>query len=473
MTNHDQEEAVLVRFFPGIKIDTTLQVGRVVFWSFPSQNDDSLPTWAQERARKYAEFFKDNHGNPLAVLVCATVQEPDKSENSAALNQEISYAADILCYAEQTSFNGSSSVRIDHFESHPFVIPINATSNVVLVGGVGHRTMVVLGADFKYCLPPFMSQESLRIRQNEPLLDALGRSLERWRQAEAGDLQQADVTEDRRLLRAMGWYNQSGFRYSRHTIETLILHAATALEALLDLPHAGITAAFRNTVALLLGDNAELRRWCGNFYDVRSHIIHGDETPRLSYGASGQRPHLSHLDFSRAVFEQCMNTILVNRGRLPYDPLIINTIRHMNIDTRLISNQQRLQEITSMEAERVLSNEDATERFRGTLVHIDHYKTNSVTSETCEAAIEKIREIIIRMCENIESSEVSEATTSFVQRLRTEIEGDNITIDGLFGHINEIVDLDRRDEGGLAVSGLPLRVVVDGLRTLMGLKDAI
>ena len=168
-----------------------------------------------------------------------------------------------------------------------------------------------------------MSREFLRVPSDEPLLQAIGLSLERWSQAEAGNLQQSDVIEDRRLLRAIDWYNQSGFRYSRHSLETLILHAATALEGLLDLPRGGTTEAFKNSVALLLGDNAELRRWCGDFYNVRSRIIHGDETPELLYGTSGQRSHLTHWDFSRKVFEQCLISILVNRCRLPYDPLVV------------------------------------------------------------------------------------------------------------------------------------------------------
>lgn len=472
MNNH-QEEAVLIRFFPGLQLSDARQVGRVNFWSFPDQIDEYLPDWAWDRARQFAEFFKDNHGQPLVALVCATVQEPAEAEEPALLNQEISYAADILCYTEQASPYGSSSIRIDHFDSHPFVIPGAATSDVVVFDGLGHRAIVGLGANFNYYLPPFMRRESLNVRIDEPLLHALGISLERWRQAEAGSLQQSEITEDRRMLRAIGWYNQSGFRYSRHSPETLVLHAATALEALLDLPRGGTTDAFRNSVALLLGENAELRRWCGEFYNVRSRIIHGDETPTLLYGSRGQRPHLSHLDFSRKVFEQCLISLLANRCRLPYDPLVISAIRAMTIASRLISNQQRLQEIVEMEASQVLSDPDTTERFRSAIITIDYYETNSVTIEACKAAIEKISEILIRMCENILTAGGNDVTIDFVRDLQLEIQRNQFTRDYL---LNSLIDLDNRhqqSDDSFTVSGLPLRVVVDGLFKLVDIRDMI
>jgi len=245
------EAGVLIIFFPGLRLSGPLQVGRVVFWSYPSQIEEYLPEWARERADQFAEFFKNNQCEPLADLVCATIPGADSTEDQTPFNQEISYAADILCYAEQASSYGSGSIRFDHFKSHPFVISQGSANDVVAFDGLGHRTIVGLGARFDYFLPPFMSQEMLRVQPQEPLLVALGISVERWRQVQTGGLQEAEITEDRRLLRAINWYNQSGFRYSRHTIETSILHSATALEALLDLPSERIAASFCNAIALL------------------------------------------------------------------------------------------------------------------------------------------------------------------------------------------------------------------------------
>jgi len=468
MTNHDQEEAMLVRFFPGLRANEVLQVGRVLFWNFPAQIDDYLPNWAQDRARRFAAFYKDNHGVPLAEFVCATVQEAAETEELDVLNQEILYAADILCYAEQAPlFPGERSIRIDHFESHYSVISQAPANDVVAFDGLDHRTIVGLGANFDYYLPPLMRRVAFSVPPNEPLLQALGISLERWRQAEAGDLQESEITEDRRLLRAIGWYNQSGFRFSRHTFETLILHAATALEALLDLPRGSTTEGFRNAVALLLGDNAELRRWCNDFYNVRSRIIHGDETPALMYGASGQRPHLSHLDFSRKIFEQCLISLLVNRCHLPYDPLVIKGIRAMNIDSRLVSNQQRMQEIAEIEPVQALSDPDITNRLRGSLFHIDYYETNSVTQEVCDGAIEKVCEIIILMCERIAAGSDDDGVREISTSLRELIEEKN------FIALGQIRRANHERGGHLNVSDLPLWKVVDGLKYIVDIRKAL
>lgn len=463
----EARDSVTLRFFPALKGKDPIRIGRVVFWSFPSEINNFLPSWAHEQVRKIANLFYDNLCKPLDELVCSTILDPAPEEPRVNLCDEIDNAAKILLYGQQTITYGSSPIRIDHFEGRTFSILENDDKELVQFTGLGHSTIVPLDGNFHYSLSPFIRQETLGIPENNTLMLALSIITGRLQDEEV-DATEKD--EKRRLLRAIDWFNQSGYRYSAHTIETLVVNSATALEALLDLPRDGIAQAFRNVIILLLGENEELSRWCKKFYNVRSKIVHGSATESILYGAKGFKPHLSHLDFSRSIFDLCLKAILTSRNLLPSDPLN-NSIHQMFLE-RLVPNEHRLREIASVDVSIILSDRKFANRFGNTLAGLDYYETASISPEMCDGAISKIKKLIGVMCSKLEESLETEAKES-VGSINTIVQDSKVSSNSLFDLPHKIERIHQGDLDRVDVQGISLWKAVDTLRTLLDMKQRI
>lgn len=127
--------------------------------------------------------------------------------------------------------------------------------------------------------------------------------------------------EKRRIIVSITLFNQVHVHLALtqpfSSIGVILL--AAALEALLDLPSETINTSFQHTVATLLGEKTSLlKKWCREFYEYRSALVHGD----ISFGSEEKtfnsidepRPHSI---IASAVFIHCLKTRLFLMGLLP------------------------------------------------------------------------------------------------------------------------------------------------------------
>jgi hypothetical protein len=133
-------------------------------------------------------------------------------------------------------------------------------------------------------------------------------------------------------------YNQA-FVHHQHSLENVrIVLMSAAFEALLNLSEREIKTSFSNSVAMLLGENtALLRQWCGQFYDVRSGLVHGGDKWtmkshifRTKSGVEG-----THIWIARNVFHRCLEAKLFLMG------LLDKFDNHKNSFARMIVRYRR------------------------------------------------------------------------------------------------------------------------------------
>jgi hypothetical protein len=193
--------------------------------------------------------------------------------------------------------------------------------------------------------------------------------------------------EDRRLLLAISWINQSWTDSDSVSEYTRFLLIATAFEALLDTPDQGITSYFRNTVQFLLGASNELARWATAFYKQRSKIIHGQALPELWYG---EDKHNSIVALADIVFYQCLIRKL---GLMGYWPDNVAEYVHLeDIRKYLISNKKRF---TAIRKFRLTADLEAAWTFRNYL-HTIQRGDGSVSEEDCKATLLALVELALQ-----------------------------------------------------------------------------
>lgn len=99
-----------------------------------------------------------------------------------------------------------------------------------------------------------------------------------------------------------------------------VILLASALEALLDLPSESISSTFQQLVTTLIGGKTSLlKRWCKEFYDYRSALIHGDVEwgiEQKTFSSSGKKG-VPHSVIANHIFVQCLKTKLFLMGLLP------------------------------------------------------------------------------------------------------------------------------------------------------------
>lgn len=137
------------------------------------------------------------------------------------------------------------------------------------------------------------------------------------------DVQDKDARRERnRIMIAIMLHNQASLEIGRYQpfsqIDTVLM--AAALEALLNLPAESLRSSFRHALTTLLGDSSRIfNRWCAEFYEYRSELMHGAEVwgrEERTFGPSGTNgPH--HSFIARQVFLECLKTKLFLMGLYP------------------------------------------------------------------------------------------------------------------------------------------------------------
>lgn len=143
--------------------------------------------------------------------------------------------------------------------------------------------------------------------------------------------------EDRKILRAMEWFNRSYSHYGRGVdLSEAILNVHTAIEALLrpEEEERGVKAQIKTALSNILGHSKELGLWYDKFWKLRNSIVHGDTKPEplLYIHPEGKKGHRYHLNIARKIFVKCLNIILKIRGYFLLSDL----------EEKLISNEVRV-----------------------------------------------------------------------------------------------------------------------------------
>lgn len=143
--------------------------------------------------------------------------------------------------------------------------------------------------------------------------------------------------EDRKILRAMEWFNRSYSHYGRGVdLSEAVLNVHTAIEALLrpEEEERGVKAQIETALLNILGHSKELALWFDKFWKLRNSIVHGDVKPEplLYIHPEGKKGHRHHLYIARKIFVKCLSIILKIRSDFP----------SLGLEEELISNEIRI-----------------------------------------------------------------------------------------------------------------------------------
>jgi len=146
--------------------------------------------------------------------------------------------------------------------------------------------------------------------------------------------------EDKKILRAMEWFNRSYSHYGRGVdLSEAVLNLHTAFEALLrpEDEERGVKTQIKTALLNILGHSKELGLWFDEFWKLRNSIVHGDITPKPFFyiPSKGKKGHRHHLYIARKIFVKCLNTILKIRSDFPL----------LGLEEELISNEVRVDNI--------------------------------------------------------------------------------------------------------------------------------
>ena len=149
--------------------------------------------------------------------------------------------------------------------------------------------------------------------------------------------------EDRKILRAMEWFNRSFSHHGRPVdLSEALLDVHIAFEALLrpEDEEKGVKAQIKTALLNLLGYSKVLAQWYDEFWKLRNSIVHGDIEPEPFFYTQpeSKKGHRHHLYLARKIFVQCLNTIL--QIRLKFSLL--------EIEEELISNAFRINEASKL-----------------------------------------------------------------------------------------------------------------------------
>lgn len=185
-----------------------------------------------------------------------------------------------------------------------------------------------------------------------------------------------------RILAAIRWFNR-GCSLDADD-EPSLVSLAIAFETLLALPEGEATSErFREAVLTLLGRYPKLDDWLTQFYRARSAIVHSGRARVLRYVAGGKKQeglsqeYLSFLSYGRVVFRLCVSALL----------FISSRVRDAGLAEKLITNQQRLQEICRILSDESMAPLDRFATARSRIVAVANYRWASETGLRLETLI--------------------------------------------------------------------------------------
>jgi hypothetical protein len=281
-------------------------------------------------------------------------------------------------------FYGSAN----NFKSNYIKITIPSTDDYFSIN-VGRRLIGGLKYGKNKIHPGyFVKPQNIILQKREKdVLDALGAIV-----FKSGD----ESGEYMRILRAIGWFNQTNCEETYEQPENQIIYMSIAFESLINTPREKVTEYFKGIVCQLVSPSKELIRWADQFYDLRSKIVHGDEISKkeLLYG-KGEIKHVSHYYLSKLIFTDILLTKMKIFRLIEENPFF-KYIRISKIDEYLLSNKERLDWIINhtKDVKKDVDKSDyesKTFKLLGT-INVDE-ENLSVDASLCDRALKKAEEI--------------------------------------------------------------------------------
>lgn len=174
-----------------------------------------------------------------------------------------------------------------------------------------------------------------------------------------------------RVLTAINWYNRSLLVDIDDDIA--LVNLAIAFESLLGLEQGNkVTERFKETVNVLLGGFPRLDSWLTQFYHARSEIIHEGKSQRLAFlpvdksdlRGTDKPVYQPLISYGRQIFQACTASILT--GSM--------LAEHMNLPSRLVTNQQRIDSITKKLNCRVKTPKESVLSAEKEIIEIETYR---------------------------------------------------------------------------------------------------
>lgn len=119
--------------------------------------------------------------------------------------------------------------------------------------------------------------------------------------------------EEKRLLKAISWFNRSFATTHEVDHADAIIHLETAFEALFKTEREGIKAQVQSGLIQFLGETDELIDWINQFWKLRCAIVHGDavlKPPFFFKHQRGSKGHRHHVVMGRKIFARCIDAFL-------------------------------------------------------------------------------------------------------------------------------------------------------------------
>jgi len=139
--------------------------------------------------------------------------------------------------------------------------------------------------------------------------------------------------EEKRILRAIEWFNRSFATTKEVDQADAIIHLESAFEALFKTEREGVKAQVQSGLIQFLGETDELTDWINQFWKLRCAIVHGDAElkPFFFQHRKGSRGHRHHVVMGRKIFTRCLDVFLQMRAstysRDIHEELVSNEVR--------------------------------------------------------------------------------------------------------------------------------------------------
>jgi hypothetical protein len=154
---------------------------------------------------------------------------------------------------------------------------------------------------------------------------------------------------EKRILKAMDWYNQS-CEQGIHPFRSLVF-LAIAFEALLNLKwEQRNTERFKDVVMTLLGSVDRLNTWLDQFFDARGAIVHTGEAEHVFYYPPDDRAQ-SH---KKALKTETPISLLTHQGRMIFhlclDAILSSSVtaHEANLSSQFTHDEERINSIKGM-----------------------------------------------------------------------------------------------------------------------------
>ena len=236
-----------------------------------------------------------------------------------------------------------------------------------------------------------------------------------------------------RIFTALRWFNSACNDANDESAS--IVNLSIAFETLLRLPTEKKSERFIDAISLLLGRTPRLDIWAHQFYIVRSRIVHEGYTQNFHFTATDSmkkndgQSYQSLLSYGRQIFQLCLSAILTGA----------ELAEKYCIEDKLITNQERFQEICKVLTDQTLDARERLECIESLVANIQKYRYVPESNLNFETMIGAIRLAIIAMLHTDDGSP-SDFKTRLERFISAKKDSDHFQEFEALQEINKIYD---------------------------------